>query len=60
MVMEYFHEKDFSLIDKITKITAQRTHQPRSLTVAIGFAENDFFTNKELSYSVVLEDGTED
>ena len=60
MAMEYFHEKDLVLIDKITKITSERTYQPRSLTVIVEFSENDFFTNLKLSYTVVLKDGTED
>jgi hypothetical protein len=60
MVMEYFYDKDLPLIEKITKVKALRTHQPRSLLIEIDFCENDYFTNKKLGYTVVLKEGTED
>ena len=56
--MQAIRKKDEDVIQYITNVTANRTEDPQTISIAIDFRENEYFKNKQLTLSVILKDGS--
>lgn len=57
--MQAIRKKDEDVIQYITNVTANRTEDPQTISIAIDFRENEYFTNKQLTLTVRLKEGSD-
>jgi len=57
--MQAVRKKDEPVMDYITNVTASRTEDPPTVSIAVDFKENDYFTNKQLTLTVRTVENSE-
>ena len=60
MIWDLVKEKDEEILQSIRHIESERTDKPKTLTVHLHFAPNEFFENEKLSLKVVYKEDEED
>lgn len=59
ILMQAVRPKDAELMDCITNVTASRSEDPPTVSIAIDFKENDFFTNKQLTLTIRMKENSD-